>query len=273
MAVTNPRRVELGQLIKRAREAAGLSPADVDEALHWYAGRQRRVELGTRVLSWAELNAIADLIGVHGAERDAWHKLGEAARKREAPQRVADFAQAYVTHERAAVDIRYYSDALIYGPLQTEDYAKALLGTSDAPDVSEQLATRVARSAVIHREPAPHLSVVLGEAALHVCVGGERVLRAQLEHLVSLAELSNVDIRVIPYSVGAHRSLGVTFHYLRLEAPDIKRVYLEGLTSATYVHVDSEIAVYERAFDQVRSAAADAAESVNILRRRINEFG
>jgi len=70
-------------------------------------------------------------------------------------------------------------------------------------------------------------------------------------------------------AAGAHRALGIGFYYLRLTTPAIKRVYVEGLTDATYIHDPDETTVYEQGFEYLWTAAHDERASATMLRRRI----
>jgi hypothetical protein len=269
VATQNPQRFELGDMLKSAREKAGLKTSTVETELRWYAGKNSRVEAGTRVPVPAEIDRRADLYRLSRSERETLHLLADGARKRESSSRVADFAQTYITLERAAAEIRYYDAELVYGPLQTERYARAVLANSRSQHVEEGTADRVARRAILTREDPPDVRVVLGEAALHRAVGGEESLREQLRHLLTVSELPNVTIRILPFAVGAHRALGVGFYFLRLATPAITRVYIEGLTNATYIHEPDETAVYEQDFAELWAIALDEDNSANILRRRI----
>ncbi|MFE0027192.1 helix-turn-helix domain-containing protein [Amycolatopsis sp. NPDC059021] len=272
MATQNPQRFELGETLRNMRESAGLKPSVVERDLRWYAGKVSRVEQGTRVPVAAEIDRLSDLYKVTAEERETLHLLADAARKRESSARVADFAQTYVTLERGASEVNYYSADLINALVQTEGYARALLETSVAGQVEERLADRMRRGMILTGANPPVVRILLGEASLHQLVGGPLVLRAQLLHLLDVAKLPNVSIRILPFAVGAHRALGVGFVFLRLPAPNIVRVYIEGLTDATYIHEADETAEYERGFNQLWSRAADDAESATILRERINQL-
>lgn len=271
VATQNPQRFELGEALRCAREAAGLKPVDVERELRWYSGKASRVENGTRVPVAAEIDRLAVLYRVSPEQTATLHLLADAARKREAPAHVADFAQTYITLERAASAILYYDAELVPGLLQTERYAHAVLSSSLTADkVDERVADRLARQRVLSGASPVQLRVVLGEAALHRQVGGPDVLREQLEHLVAAAERPNIDLRVIPFAAGAHCALAVGFTHVQL-ASGITRVYIEGLTDATYLHEDADTAVYAARFEQLwsRSALSDA-RSATILRRRID---
>ncbi len=269
VATQNPQRFELGEMLKRAREKAGLKPRAVENELRWYAGKTSRVEAGTRVPVPAEIDRLAELYRLGKGDRETLHLLADAARKRESPSRVADFAQTYVTLERAATEIRYYDAELVFGLLQSERYARAVLANSRSQHVEERTADRVARQAILKRENPPDVRVILGEAALHRMVGGEEGLREQVTELLAKGRLPNVAIRVLPFAAGAHRALGVGFTFLRLATPAITRVYIEGLTDATYIHEPDETAVYEQDFAELWAMALDERRSASILRRRI----
>lgn len=256
-------------MLKRAREKADLKPRAVEAELRWYAGKASRVETGTRVPVPAEIDRLAELYRLGKRERETLHLLADAARKRESPARVADFGQTYITLERAASEIRYYDAELIFGAMQTEGYARAVLANSRSQQVEERLPDRVARKNTLTRENPPEVRVVLGEAALHRAVGGEDTLTGQLRHLLKVAKFPNVSIRVLPFAAGAHRALGVGFTFVRLETPAITRVYIEGLTDATYIHEADETDAYEQGFEQLWKTALDERDSATMIRRRI----
>ena len=269
VATQNPQRFEFGEMARRARKQAGLKPAEIEANLRWYPGKVSRVESGYRVPVPAEVDRLADLYKLNKRDRETLHVLADAARKRETPARVADFAQTYITLERAASEIRYYDAELVVGPMQTEGYARAVLAKWSTQQVEERLPDRLARQAVLTRENPPDVRIVLGEAALHRLVGGDDVLRGQLRHLLQVGKLPNVAIRILPFSAGAHIALGVGFRFLRLTTPAIARVYIEGLTDATYIHEADEIATYEQGFEDLWATALDERASATMLRRRI----
>lgn len=269
MATQNPQREKLGRLLRAAREAARLKPVEVEAAMRWYPGKLSRVENGRRVPVGVEIERLAELYEVDGEARASLVELADAARKREAPSRVADFAQSYVTYEREASRISYYDGYLVFGLFQTEEYARAVLSTSGSAQVEAWLEERVGRRGILTREKPPTVRVLLGEAALYQQVAGEGALLDQLRHLRQMAELPNVAVRVMPFAAGAHRALGVGFTILSMDASDSTRVYIEGLTDATYIQEPDETAIYEAGFADIWSAALDEADSATMLDRRI----
>ncbi|OLF10933.1 hypothetical protein BLA60_12940 [Actinophytocola xinjiangensis] len=269
MATKNPQRVALGEALNRARLKAGLAASEVAAELGWYEGKVSRVESGVRAIARAEADKLADLYDLDEEGRKRLHLLADAARKKESPARVADFAQSYITMERAAVAVSYYAPDLVWGPMQHHDYARALLTWARTQDIEGSVADRIARRLLITRDEGPEVRLMLGEAAVWQQIGGPRTMRSQLELLLELGQLPNVRLRILPFTVGAHRLLGVPFTHLRLTSPDISRVYLEGQTHATYIADPDEVAVYVEDFESDWSTALDEEESATILRRHI----
>lgn len=273
MATENPQRHDLGKAVKAYRIRAGLNTRelDTDPQLRWHAGKASRVESGKRTIVAAEAARLADLFKLSAAEREQFFELADAARKRTAPPHVADFAATYVTFERVAKAIDYYGDALVPGIAQAPQYARAILLCSGAVDVEERLTERIDRQKVLVREDPPKVRIVLGEAALHQMPGGTEGLREQLEHLRDLQQMPNVHVRIVPFSAGAYRLLGTSYH--RVEIDGTTRVYIEGLTKATYIHEEYEVGLYEAEFQRLwEGAALDDAASATMLGKRIQQL-
>ncbi|GAA3874430.1 helix-turn-helix transcriptional regulator [Saccharothrix violaceirubra] len=272
MAVPNPLRVELGQRLRTYRERADVSLRRIDEdaQLGWYPGKMSKVETGTRVPATAELHRIADLCRVDQDERANLVALAAGARKRTRMPHVADWAQSYVLLEQAATAIDYHDAELIPAILQTEGYARALLGLGDADHLDERVAERLSRGELLDRPNPPRVRVVLGEAALHRLPPEVHEAHGQLENLIR--PRPTAEVRILPFERGLYQMIGVGFTTLHLSALATSRVYLEGATTATYLHEPSEVAVYEAKFEKLWTLAASADESATIVRRLIQRL-
>jgi hypothetical protein len=97
---------------------------------------------------------------------------------------------------------------------------------------------------------------VLGEGALTRQVGGAAVLEAQIEHLRRVARRDNVEIKVLPWSVGAHAAMAGAFRILDFDDPDDPDVvYLESHVGALYLEEPAEVNEYRRIFELIRADA------------------
>lgn len=112
--------------------------------------------------------------------------------------------------EAEATTLRWFEPLLVPGLLQTEDYARAVfrtrVGATD-DEISEMVASRMERQAILERGAPPVLWVVLDEGVLRRPVGGDHVMCEQLGVLMDAARRPNVVVQVIPAGVGTHEGL------------------------------------------------------------------
>jgi hypothetical protein len=75
---------------------------------------------------------------------------------------------------------------------------------------------------------------IVDESALHRVGGDPATVQAQLVRLVELAELPNVTISVIPFTVRTHFAMDSAFRILEFENPVPDVVYVEGSVGFLY---------------------------------------
>ncbi|MFF5260295.1 DUF5753 domain-containing protein [Actinomadura viridis] len=274
------RQRRLAQELRRLREERGLRQEDVARELDWSLSKQEKIERAAIAVRVADVRAMLHLFGLSTSEhkqqydamvqltRDArvkgwWHAFGDA---------IPSWFESYVGLEADASTLHTYAVQLIPGLLQTENYARAVAQavrpSLTADDVEAAVTARMERQARLAPPDPLDFWAVIDEAALHRQIGGPSVMRAQLEHLAHLASRSNATVQVLPFSTGAHASMGTSFVILKFSeptAPDI--VYLEDLTSSAYLEEDPHISRYNVAFDHLRSAALSDRESSQMIAR------
>ena len=251
-------RRQLGRRLRRLREAAGVTADQVEEA--GLASRTKiwRIEAGKVRVTMPDVWALARLYGVDQAEADALAALaqstGAQGRWQQYGDIVPEWFRLYIGLEDAASGIRTFEDCVVPGELQTADYARALWDGA-RPDVDPvgrepHIRLRLDRQqALFGRSPAPRLHIVLGENVLRRQVGGPEVLAAQIEHLVALGARDGVDIRVLPFSAGAHPAVTGAFRILDFDDPeDPDVVYVELEVAAHYLERQAEVETYRRIF-------------------------
>src|SRR5690349_9372168 len=112
------------------------------------------------------------------------------------PQYALDLAEL----ESAADSIRWYESLFIPGLFQTEDYTRAIFESSPWPKNAQAreaaVAFRMERQHILTGPNAPQIHAVIHEAALHIRFGGAAVMHRQLRHLIELADLPNLTLRV-----------------------------------------------------------------------------
>ncbi|MGW4841720.1 helix-turn-helix domain-containing protein [Nocardia brasiliensis] len=265
-------RIALGGQLRKLRESRNITREAAGDAIRGSHAKISRLELGRTGFKERDIRDLLTLYGVTDAEER--QRFLELARQANEPgwwHRYSDLLPqwfgTYLGLEQAASKIRTYEAHLVPGLLQTPEYARAVvaLGYEDA-DTDRRVQVRQRRQEILHRTDPPVVWAVIDEAALHRPVGGPRVQREQLEHLIELAQLPNVTVQVLPYSAGEHAAAGSSFSILRFaeaELPDI--VYLEHLTSALYLDRRQDLALYLSVMDRLSVQAERPEKSMEIL--------
>jgi transcriptional regulator with XRE-family HTH domain len=164
-----------------------------------------------------------------------------------------DWFKQHVDIEARASVIRIWENALIPGVLQTEDYARAALTAGGVRDVEGLLAARMARQAILTRTDPPILWVLLWEPILEIPVGGADVMRAQFARLLDASESTNIAIRVVPKSAGAHPGLDGAFKIMTTETGDV--AYADSPGGGRLVPSAAEVRSYVVRYDRIGQQA------------------
>ncbi|MEV0296881.1 helix-turn-helix transcriptional regulator [Nocardia sp. NPDC050710] len=272
-------RIALGGQLRKLRESRSITREAAGDAIRGSHAKISRLELGRTGFKERDIRDLLTLYGViDPAEREAFLDLARQANEPGWWHRYSDLLPSwfgtYLGLEQAARKIRTYEAHLVPGLLQTPDYARAVLALgSDDADTDRRVAVRQRRQELLFRNDPPIVWAVIDEAAVHRPVGGPRVHREQMEHLIKLADLPNVTIQVLPYSAGEHAAAGSSFSILRFaepELPDI--VYLEHLTSALYLDRRQDLALYLSVMDRLSVQALPPEKSVELLARYAAEL-
>ncbi|MGH3836463.1 MAG: helix-turn-helix domain-containing protein [Pseudonocardiaceae bacterium] len=264
----------LGQSLRELRDATGMTLARAGEFLQRNAATVSRFESGEYPIRRPDLMALLDLYGVSDRRKrdgllrlsdDVWQKGWWDGYEPDVERQFVDF----VWLESRATVIRSFDPLLVTGLLQTRQYAEAVITAAEWEAEPAQIARwvqlRMDRQAVLHRETPPWLTVIIDEFVLRREIGGPGVLRGQLEHLLTTAELPHVDLRVLPASIGAHAGPSGYFLVFTIAEPDLDVGFAETLGGAVYVEPpDSERFV--RVYDRLLDSALEPAESAELIR-------
>ena len=161
--------------------------------------------------------------------------------------------------------------------LQTREYAyaitKSTLFRAHDAEIGRRVDLRIQRQERVTGDTPLELWAVVGEAALRRPVGGDGVLRRQLEHMLKLGQLANVTLQVLPLDAGAHPAQAGPFVILRYSNhidPDV--VYLETHVGGLYLEREIELTNYATMMDHLRAHAVDPEGSIDFIHQRIGEL-
>jgi transcriptional regulator with XRE-family HTH domain len=275
-------RIALGLQLRRLREARKISRETAGEAIRASHAKISRLELGRVGFKPRD---IADLLTLYGVtneqDREAFFALVQRANEpgwwHHYSDVLSSWFETYLGLEQASSLIRTYEVQFVPGLLQTEECARTIIQLCQIhrspAEVDRRVALRIGRQALLTQPDAPDYHAVVDEAALRRPLGSQAALRAQIHHLIEMAELPNVTIQVIPFRAGAHPAAGGPFTILRFtepELPDI--VYLEQLTSATYLDKERETEHYQRVMNDLSTDAETPADTTHFLKQIIKEI-
>jgi transcriptional regulator with XRE-family HTH domain len=257
-----PRASAIGMELRVAREAAGLSVRDLATRIGVHHTTVSRWETGARMPKPEDVAGVLVGLGVIDERRD---ELIELARAGDRPQWLGGTQRqvaALLQFEAEADRIVHVAPLLIPGLLQTTAYTSAIMEAAGihSGEMKLRVAVRIGRRDILVRSGRPRLLALIGEAALHVQVGGREVMRDQLARLAEVAEWESVDIRIVPLAAGWHPGLIGPFIVVERHVGD-PVVHLEIHDSGLFLHESEDTARYRAAADMVLRSAMDSAQS------------
>ncbi|WP_409236221.1 helix-turn-helix domain-containing protein [Streptomyces sp. PA5.6] len=285
-------RLRLRTELRKARTAARLTQRQVAAKMEWSPSKLIRIEAGEVGISVNDLRPLLDAYGIR--DRRKIEELLDLARgSRKMPYTEyrdlysKEFLQ-FLALESSAAIVRAYNSLQVPGPLQTEEYGRAIMRAYekgiDDEVVERAIEVRLSRQETLTSGDR-EIFYILDESVVRRQVGGRGIMRAQLERLAELAALPNVSIQILPFSVGAHPGIQgpfTLFEFAADEMPDT--LYLEnprGDSYSTNAPEESgrylerfweleDLAIKERNVDMLRMLAARAEEGVDELERLLS---
>ncbi|MDR7299996.1 helix-turn-helix domain-containing protein [Haloactinomyces albus] len=184
---------------------------------------------------------------------------------------IPDWLRTFVGLEGLAIREITYAPLVLPALVQTSEYAVAMTSPSSRvrPDQGERLVSlRMERQQRLFCETSPlHLTALIEESVLDRPIGGTAIMKEQLERLVTISELPNVEVLIVPTVVGRHDGLEGRFTVLDFdEAQSIG--YVEIPDGAVYVQDQEQVGAYSHNAEALRSVALSQAESAKAVRAR-----
>ncbi|NML55145.1 helix-turn-helix domain-containing protein [Streptomyces sp. R302] len=286
-APTGPtiRRMQLGMELERLRKKAGFT--NLKDAAHGLGisdSQLYRVEKGTSafrrvadLVTLLERYGVTDeedvefLVGIH---RDSLNRGWWSTYARTLPSGMA----MYVGLEDGARTIRAWQPDVVFGLLQTENYARAVFQSSKLIEekttefVERGVALRMERKDILTRENPVEIRAILCEATLRRRMGSQEVMRGQINHLIDLAALDNVTIQVLPLNMQTYRSnFDFTLMDFGENLPTVVQMDMpDGASNLS--DKDTEVWAFSRRFDALRDGALPVGSTPDFLHQLVREI-
>jgi transcriptional regulator with XRE-family HTH domain len=269
----------LGKRLRDLREAAGRSLEDAATALSLTVLAIRRIEQGQVKWKMPYIKVLLEEYGVDGEEARTFLTMAAEAnqpgwwyRYRDA---LPDWFRAFISLEEEASLIRAYEPHYVPGLMQSEDYARTVLGAGlrDAGEIERRVALRMQRQRTLLRPGGTNLWAVVDETVLRRPVVPPEVMQGQIEHLIELTELPNVNLQVIPFALCVHEAMYGPFYVFRFPFPELQDiVYTENVAGSGYVDQADDVAAFIAALDKISAQAPPphrAEALLNEIRKEI----
>ncbi|MFJ5142606.1 Scr1 family TA system antitoxin-like transcriptional regulator [Streptomyces sp. NPDC088707] len=251
-----------GYELRRLREEAGLSQSQLGDVLFCTGSLVGQIETARKVPT-REFSERLDAALMTGG---FFTRLVGLVLKSQLPS----WFRPYADMEARATYLCSFQAQVVDGLLQTESYARAVLGVRFETDLDGLVAARIERQRILERENPPLLWVVMSEAVLRQETGGRKVMREQLAHLLGMQDREWVKIQMLPFEVGAHPGQPGSFNLLRFESePDL--VYTEDFVQG---HMTVDSAAFRQGllrYDHLRAAALSVEDSSALITRVMEE--
>jgi transcriptional regulator with XRE-family HTH domain len=240
-----------GRELKHYRQAAGLTQVELAERINYSTSLISQIETGN-------LPASVEFAEACDRELDTGGALARTLDYRKGSVFPTWFGE-WLPYEEGAAVLKTFQPNVIYGLLQTEAYARALMG--------EDVSARMERQKILERPGPPTLHVVLDETVLWRDVGGPKVMYEQLMHLVEISS-SNIKIQVLPNNA----NLGIQGPLVLARLPNgSTAAYLETALRGMVTVAPDDIARADARWESIKAEALPLGMSKDLIKRTAEE--
>lgn len=216
------RAIRLGDEIRRRREAAGISQAELARRAGVARTVLSRIETPTgEPARRADPRFVRAVLAELGALDDLEELMWESTSHGwwDGQRRMGAGQQIVASIEHGAARIRAYQMTLVPGIVQTADYARCRAVAGGEPDPDAVVAGRLRRQQQLV-DAQTQLDIVIEDLALRRLVAPPAVMAEQLYHLASLAERPGISVRVLPPDARLTAGSAPTAPFSIYEYPD-----------------------------------------------------
>lgn len=243
-------------------QPCNLKPIYVDKLCDVY-----RVDAQTR----ASLKALAVEAG---SATDWWYDFNDVL----SPHKL----DVYINLERLATTLTVFQNERLPGLLQSNAYARALLRTNPEhtpDDVERHVQVRMRRQAILSK-PGFRLDAILDECVMHRVLSHKAFAAGHLRHVMELATLPNVSIRLVPLEAEIYRGTDMSpfliLDFDRSDAPATESpvVFIEtGPSSGNlYIQKPEQVARYRSSWTDIEQFALSKAKTLAHLSKVAKEL-
>jgi transcriptional regulator with XRE-family HTH domain len=252
-----------GAVVQTFRKRARLTQEEFAPRVRYSVPTVASVEQGRRFPP-------ADFVERAEEVLHAFGTLKAAARHLSRRPGLARWFLQWAQLETEALSLYTYENRLVPGLLQTEAYARRLFADRLPPledtEIDTRLAARTERGRLLRERPHTAFSFIVEEHVFRRRTGGDAAAVQQIDHILSLADLRNIEIQILPLDRESHA--GIDGPMRLLETPDNRWLaYCEGQESGQFISDRKLVSMLQMRYARLRSQALPLEDSLSLLRQ------
>jgi transcriptional regulator with XRE-family HTH domain len=259
----------IGRSLANWRDERGLTLTEAGMRVGFSSAKLSTMENAVQPSAVLDIMALGYVYGVPALEWQEVVRQAQFAERRRAGQSDAelfDTAADFGHLVFEATSLRVFTTDLVPTVFQLADYTAAVTRADD-PRRGAGL-VRVRESWFARKRDKDPLTVqaVFPEAVLRQMVGGPRVTKAQLLHLMEVSEHPAVSLQVVSRGAGAYPAMGSPFTLLGFphrQHDDV--VYVETLIKGEYVEEPGLVEQCAQRFAGLQQVALGTGESLELI--------
>jgi uncharacterized protein DUF5753/helix-turn-helix protein len=269
-------REAFGARLRDLRKDAGLTGRALADLTGWQLSKISKIEHGKQNASEDDIRAwcqhsntedqVPDLIVMVRHIETMWLEW-----RRTLQTGVKVRQQRSLSLYRKTRVFRVYHPTVVWGTLQTAEYAAALfrqvVDFFEVPDdIDAGVAARMERQQFLYRGDRRY-NVILGEQALHTNIGGPNVMRGQLDRLLATMSLPRLNLGIIPLRSLYHIWPGNAFIMF-----DDRMVMVETYSAELTITQPRELALYAKAFALLHRSAVYGKPARDLIAKALADL-
>ncbi|MFJ4549453.1 helix-turn-helix domain-containing protein [Streptomyces sp. NPDC088817] len=271
------RQVRLAAELRRLRDNAGLTSRQAAALLGVSAPQISQIESAIAGVSEKRLRRLAAhytctdeelVLALVAMATDRTRGWWEEYRG-QLPTPFLDLAEL----EHHATFLREVQFLYIPGPLQTEDYARAVFSyrVPELPDCELELRVRHRMRRAAALESTPY-EAIIHEAALRIMVSDRSASRAQLAHLLELSDAEHISVRVIPFALEGFAGAASAMLHAGGVVPKLDTVVRDAPHGTVFIDSEAQLGAFRTLFRKVEDVALTCEQSRDFIHRLTKEL-
>ena len=266
--------------LTKLRTAAGLTEVALAKAVGFSNSKISRMEDSKVPIFIDDLETLLDFYRVSKARRTELLDVARHAQERNwlrinNPYLPHDW-QVWEEFELEARALNYFELSVVPGPLQTPEYARAIItatgrGLPEA-EVDGLVASRMSRQNLLTLSRPVRLQAIIDEHALERPFGDREVVAQQIQHLIRMVDRPNISVQLLPTDAGLHSGLNGPFVLMHYQ-DEASLVLLENKVASMFLDEDEQIETYEAVWGELSALAYDEVETLDFFRAMAAKIG